>query len=146
MKFDWGKGILLFFVVFLTLATIFIVFSLRQNNDLVTDDYYEQGADYTNQMETNQRSAIYADSLIFSQNQQTVTIVFCPDIVAGGKELTLHFYYAPDKQKDYILQNTSISDSVVISKKLLAHGRNILKTSWKMKERDYYLEKTIFID
>ncbi len=38
MKLNWGQSIFVFFVIFVSLGVVFIIFSLRQNNDLVEDD------------------------------------------------------------------------------------------------------------
>ena len=63
MKLNWGYSIILFFVVFCSVMIGIMIFAFRQTNDLVTEDYYEKGADYTRQMELNSRSAAYQDSI-----------------------------------------------------------------------------------
>ena len=51
MKINWGTAIVLFLAVFFCLMAVFVTFALRQNNDLVTDDYYEKGANYSQTIE-----------------------------------------------------------------------------------------------
>ena len=50
MKLNWGNSIFLFLIIFVALGIAFIVFSFSKSNDLVTADYYQQGADYTHQI------------------------------------------------------------------------------------------------
>ena len=47
MKFNWGTGIFTFIIIFLLLCVAFIIFAVRQGVNLVHDDYYEKGVDYS---------------------------------------------------------------------------------------------------
>ena len=63
MKFNWGTGILIFLILFLLGSAAFIVFAFRQDVNLVHKDYYEKGVDYTQQMNTNSRSAEFENDV-----------------------------------------------------------------------------------
>ena len=56
-----------------------MVFSFRQNIDLVERDYYDKGANYTEQIEINKRSEIYQDS-INTKAGDIISIEFCESI------------------------------------------------------------------
>ena len=145
MKLDWGKSIFLFFVGFVSLGIAFIIFSLRQNNDLVTDDYYEQGANYSQQIVINNRSKIFSDSISIMQDEDNLKLIICDSIVSNTDSLRLNFYYAADKNKDYIMVLSKLSASSFISAANLSHGRYTVKIYWHMNNEDYYLEKNLFI-
>ncbi len=146
MKLNWGQSIVIFFALFISLAIFFILFALRQNNDLVTDDYYEQGANYTTQIQTNTRSAIYTDSIRTAILEGHLLIFLSPTIANQTDTLKLHFYYPNGKQNDYSLAAIQPSDTLTIAVHKLIPGRCILKINWTMNQQDYYLEKTIFIE
>lgn len=146
MRFNWGTGIFIFFTIFLALAFTFIVFSFRQNNDLVTDDYYEQGADYSTQLKINKRSQLFADSLKIGTDNSNVLMISSAYLVENADSLMAHFYYPAAQEKDMKLLFTSISDTLSVSKAELGHGRYIVKLNWVMNSEKYYLEKVIFID
>ena len=55
MKFNWGTGILVFLILFLSASAVFIFFAMRQDVNLVHEDYYEQGVDYSAQMDIGPR-------------------------------------------------------------------------------------------
>ena len=63
MKFNWGTGILIFLILFLMAAAVFIGFAMRQDVNLVHEDYYEKGVDYERQMNAEARSVVYRDSV-----------------------------------------------------------------------------------
>ena len=146
MKLDWGKGIFIFFVIFLGLATIFMVFSFRQRNDLVTEDYYEKGADFTSQMKINARSAEFSDSLWINHSKRVTKILFAPTLAQQVDSLHVHFYYPADKKRDLHLKHKTLADDQMVSTGGLSSGRYIAKIRWMMNGEQYYLEKTIFID
>lgn len=145
-RFNWGTGIFLFFVVFLTLAFIFIVFSFRQNNDLVTDDYYNEGAEYSNQIKINKRSYAYTDSVVVFLSKTHVNVVFTPENELNTNQLKLHFYYPAGENNDAYFEYEKFSDTLSIDKRGLTHGRCILKLSWFMFGEEYNLEKMLYID
>lgn len=146
IKFNWGTGIVLFFVVFLTLAFTFIVFSFRQNNDLVTDDYYNEGADYSSQIEINKRSYAYTDSIAIYLSKTQVNIVFASETKQQTNDVKLHFYYPAGENSDAYFNYETISDTISIDKLGLKYGRCILKMSWFMHNEEYNLEKMLYID
>ena len=50
MRLNWGKSLILFFVIFFAWVLYFVLFAIRQNDDLVSDDYYQKGAKYSEQI------------------------------------------------------------------------------------------------
>ena len=101
MKLNWGQSIFLFFVIFISLAAAFIIFSLRQNNDLVTDDYYEKGADYTHQMEINSRSVVYQDSIKLSDQNYLLIARFSKSIDMMTDTMRIYFFRPSDRKSDF---------------------------------------------
>ena len=146
MKLNWGKSIFLFFVIFISLAIVFIVFAYKHRNDLVTSDYYEKGADYTRQIEINKRSFIYTDRIKIRKTEESLILILSPQLTINSDSLFLHFYSPADKKKDYKVAFPNVSDSLFVEQSNLEHGRYILKISWQMNRQSYYLEKDLFIE
>lgn len=146
MKLNWGRAIVIFFVLFISLAIFFIVFALRQNNDLVTEDYYEKGANYTVQIKTNTRSEVYYDSIRTSQEEEYFLVVLSPAIVNQTDTLRLHFYYPNGKQHDFSVAIPNPDDTLKVATRRLTPGRCILKINWTMNQLEYYVEKPVFIE
>ncbi len=145
MKLNWGYSIILFFIVFCSLMIGFIIFSLRQNNDLVTDDYYEKGAGYTGQLEMNSRSAIYNDSIQLASQNQLIVVRFAKSFKLNSDSILIYFYRPSDKKFDYSLQSLLRSDSITIEKKWLVKGRYTVKFEWMNRQKSYQVEKDFFI-
>ena len=146
MKLNWGQSIFLFLLLFLTLLAIFVVFALRQNNDLVTNDYYEKGADYTHQMEINSRSAMYADSIhILNENHYLLTR-FSKSMRQLVDTVEIYFYRPSDKKLDFKYTLKLNSDSVIVKKDHLVSGRYKVKFLWIYSQKSYQVEKDFYIE
>lgn len=146
MKLNWGNYIFIFILFFLTLCTIFIIFSLRQDIDLVTDNYYSEGADYTHEMEISERSDIYYDSISLSQHDGFVLLNLASSLRNSVSTLKLWFYRPSDKDKDYRVELAIKDDSLAVSTGELALGRYILYITWDKDEKEYLVKKDIFIE
>ena len=145
MKFNWGNGILIFIILFLILSSIFIIFSFQHANDLVTDDYYNQGAAYSKQIEINKRSAIYSDSLQITNTNEKIEIQVNKGLLNITDSFQIYFFRPSDKSKDYkigVLKN----ERIIVPKSRLMKGRYIIKLSWKSKKEIYLIEKEIFVN
>jgi len=146
MKLNWGQSIVLFFAIFLSLAIGFIIFSLRQNNDLEAENYYEKGADYTHQMEINGRSAVYNDSIqMMNQNSQIVAR-FSKSIDLMTDTMHINFFRPSDKRFDFEFASLLNSDSLAIDKSKLVKGRYKVKFQWFQNLISYQVEKEFFIE
>ncbi len=142
---NWGKSITLFFVVFIGAMLTFVVFSLRQRNDLVTDDYYEKGAGYSKQMVINQRSAPYADSVTITTLDSTIQLTMTKTMVHLCKRCNVKLYRPSNKQLD--VEQTFTPDSCVsiLNGLTLNYGRYIARFEWVVNDSVYQIEKEIFI-
>ena len=145
MKINWGTGILMFIILFLVLSGVFIVFSFQHNNDLVTEDYYEQGATYSKQIEINKRSAIYNDSVNISNKGSEIEIQLSKCLASMTDSFQIFFFRPSDKTKDYKVGMRSNISLRVPSAQLLK-GRYIIKISWHNKKEKYLLEKDLFVN
>ncbi len=146
MRLNWGDGIFIFLMGFIALAIVFIVFSFRQNNDLVTSDYYEKGADFTHQMEITGRSAVFNDSIRILNHNNNLVARFSKSINQMTDSMHLYFYRPSDKRLDYQFWGILRSDSLIISKEHLAIGRYQVKFQWSHDHNSYLIEKDFFIE
>jgi hypothetical protein len=144
MKFNWGHGIFIFMTIFVILSIIFIIFSLNQSQDLVSDDYYDKGADYSQQIETNKRSVVYQDSISVNLNISSIDIDLCQSLKVSGDTILLHFYRPSDKNSDIKLK-FPMSEIISIPFNNFKNGRYEIKISWNNADSLYNIKKDIII-
>lgn len=145
MKLHWGNAIFIFFTIFISLSIIFVIFSLRQDNDLTQENYYEKGANYTQQIHTNQRSAIYNDSISIKQINNSVLVTLPSSVYNYTDSLKVHFYNPSSKSKDFKVLLSSLSDTNYIEIESIFKGRYIMKLHWLKENSDYMLDKQIML-
>ncbi len=146
MKLNWGYSIIIFFVVFCSLMIAFMVFTFRQSNDLVTNDYYEKGADFTHQMETNSRSVIYKDSIRLSERNGFILAGFAKSVSQMADTMHIYFYRPSDKKLDFTISFSHPADSVKIVKSHLSKGHYTVKFNWLNNQKNYQVEKELFME
>jgi hypothetical protein len=145
MKFNWGHGIVVFFAIFFSFAAVFLVFAFRHKNDLVVKDYYERGANYTEQMTIDKRSLTYQDSIQMKRQTASVLFTFSETILMNGGTLNVHFFRPSNKALDYHIAIPLNQESYDLDTKVLAHGRYEVKLNWSMNGEAYFLKKDINI-
>ncbi|MCE1198311.1 MAG: FixH family protein [Marinilabiliales bacterium] len=145
MKFNWGTGIILFFVLFFVLAGLFINFAVHQNNDLVSEDHYKLGAEYTTQMQTIQRSLAYRDSIVVQSETDGISILLGKNIRELTDSVSLYFFKSTDKNRDLTI-HAATSPSIKVGKERLVHGRYKIFVSWEKKHERFEVEKECFVE
>ncbi len=145
MKFTWGHGIIVFFVIFFTWIISFVIFTLSQNNDLVAKNYYKQGAEYSKKMEIDKRSAIFKDSISIVNTAQGVAVNFAPSLTNLPTEKEVYFY-RPSSEKDDIRINVPTGEkSLLLSNNKVIKGRYNVSISWVQKNNKFIVSKDFIV-
>ncbi|MEN8202444.1 MAG: FixH family protein [Bacteroidota bacterium] len=145
MKFNWGTGILIFLILFLMAAGVFIGFAMRQDVNLVHEDYYEKGVDYAKQMNAEARSVAFRDSIASHFEDQFLVVTF-----QGSQEMRIDsgavLLYRPSSSSldlnmpfDFSIGYLNIPGSELYS------GRYILKLYWYSEGLKYEVDKAIHV-
>jgi nitrogen fixation protein FixH len=92
----WPYAIALYFVVFITAMTTWIVFAVRNDQQLVRKDYYEQELKFQTDIDGQTRAAAVKVSVNYDSIKQTVTVGL-PSKIASG---SIYFYRPSDSRLD----------------------------------------------
>jgi hypothetical protein len=145
MKFTWGTGIVVFLILFLAACATFIIFAYNQDVNLVHEDYYEKGVDYSQQMNRDSRSLKYKDQIEISELNDSVRIFFPEEVIAGAESVRVLFFRPSDHNLDINLPVVFTGNFVSVSKENLVPGRYIVKLTWKMDKFGYEIDKTFIV-
>lgn len=147
MKFNWGTGIVLAFIGFISFIMYFVITmfsSDRFKNDLVTEDYYGAELLYQNDINKLEKSKDFATAISYTRTNEGLKIVF-PEGV-DYKEITGQvFLYRPsNKQLDFETTIVSLSNStLLIPDKRLVDGRWNIKIDWQYKGNSYLFKEPL---
>ena len=145
MKFNWGTGILIFLILFLVAAALFITFAMRQRVELVHEDYYDRGVDHSTQMEVEKRSAPYQDAIKAVQLEGTLQISMTDSVAVRCDSARIQLYRPSDNQLDMNMAYDPGRGALVISREDLVPGRYILNLSWYSGGLKYEADRTLNI-
>lgn len=143
MKFNWGHGITLFYVVFVCVLATVLVKSFSVDHSLVVDDYYAQDLRYQQRYD-KKANAIHAGAnkvdVALDSETKMLSIDINADKLSQGQ---VQLYRPSDKSQDFVKQLDS--NLTQISTKDMMKGRWILKMEWKDLNKEYYTEQSIYI-
>lgn len=145
MKFNWGTGILIFLILFLLAAGLFIGFAMRQNVSLVHEDYYEKGVDHSEQMQVEARSAQYVNSIGTQIHSGGLQIDIKDSLALRMDSARFQLYRPSDSKYDILSPFEPAERSLFIPGEELIPGRYILKIYWTWEGLDYELDQAVFI-
>lgn len=146
MKINWGTGIVIAFVLFISFIMFFVVKSLTDESlehELVTDDYYKKELQFQEQLNAEQRTRDLGVDLLVSRTADGLDIVFpaeqSPEKINGKV-----FLYRPsNKQLDFEVAISLSDPHLLIPKDRLLDGRWNLVASWNWKGEEYLVKKSI---
>ena len=145
MKFNFGTGILIFMLLFMTAIIAFVIFAHQQDVNLVHESYYEKGVDHTRQMQKEARSSEFFDKIDISDDGNYIRIVFPAGLAPKIEEGTVMFFRPSDHLKDIIKPLVLRGNVFIGAKDQLIPGRYIVKISWKANNADYVVDKQLIV-
>ena len=142
---NWGKKILIVYVVFV-LGIVFMVYkSSTQNADLVTTDYYAKELKYQEKIDEGKRVAALSAPVEYSVVNNVLTILFPKDF-AGRQLVGEAVLYCPSDEKKDIRKSFTLMDEP-LQMDIPADDKGLyeLHLSWRDGGVTYYFEKKIII-
>jgi len=142
---NWGKKILIIYIVFIAGILFMVYRSSTQNTDLVTTDYYAKELKYQDKIDEMNRVTALSAPVEYVIRDNALLIKFPVDF--AGKELVGEavLYFPADEKKD-IKKNFTVQDGTVqIEIPPANRGSYELHLSWKAAGLSYYFEKKIFL-
>lgn len=141
---NWGKSIVLVFIVFAGFIGTMVVLMSRERIDLVRDDYYQDEIAYQQQIDRVSNAQRF-DSKTYIQYRSDLqqVQVSLPDSLRQG---TLMLYRPADRQQDVQQVLTGVTPSpVVIPMAQKPGGLWRAKLTWSDGQREYYTERELTI-
>jgi len=146
MKFNWGTGIVIALVVMISGMLVLVSIAIRQDFDLVDDNYYQKSIDYQQHIEKVKNNDGLAAKVKIELAGDSLTLKF-PNLANSGEYSgEVHFYSPVEKKRDLTLPlqlDSSRSQTILLN--TLETGRYQVKIDWKANETSYYHEEEIVV-
>ncbi|MCH4552413.1 FixH family protein [Aestuariibaculum lutulentum] len=146
MKFNWGTGIALAFVAFISFIMYFIItmsVDKKYNHDLVTEDYYGQELEFQNDLNKENNAKNLAQNITYNISAEGLIINFPSDLDYTKVTGKVFLYRPSNKQFDFETPISLSNHNLLIPDKRLLDGRWNIKVDWKYNENSYLYKKEI---
>jgi len=146
MKFNWGTGVILVFIGFISFIMYFVI-SMNTNSkydhDLVTEDYYAQELEYQNEINKENNAKNLKENIRWKKTNEGILITFPETLEAKDITGNVFLYRPSNKQLDFETLISLSDHNLLIPDKRLLDGRWNIKIDWKYKEATYLYKKEI---
>jgi len=141
---NWGKWIVVSFILFALFIGTLVIVCVRQDISLVASDYYKQELEYQKQIDRdrNTRALVVKPDISIVNNSVQVSFQEFGKIQSGELKL----FRPSNAASDLIFDLRPTADTVVVFD--LQHqerGMYRAQLKWTMRDQEYYLEKVIYL-
>ena len=142
--FNWGWGIAIFYGLFLVIAIGSAIFTSTLDYFLVSEDYYQEGIDYQDQIDKIQRTSDLAESVKWKYDPNSHVVQFkYPENLSSGKII---FYRPSNSNLDrYAKIDRDENNQQIINIRNWQKGFWKIKVDWQMDNETYFNEGSIEI-
>ena len=148
MKINWGKGIVIAFVLFMSFI-LYFVFKVQSDstydNEMVTEDYYKKEANVQSDIESVKNANDLSEKLTISETPEGILIKFPSNIdfkkISGNISL-----YRPSNQKlDFLVPINLSSSDLLIPKHNLVSGLWDISINWTHEGKNYLNKEEVYV-
>jgi len=141
---NWGRWIIVSFVLFALFIGSLVVVCVRQDSPLVSKQYYQEELDYQNQIERIENANALTESpeIAVVNDSLKVTYVRFSEMEKGKVKLFRPSDPRLDRQYD-LLHSAQKSQAFSIGD--LQKGLYKASLRWEQDGKEFYLEKTIVL-
>jgi hypothetical protein len=142
---NWGKWIVVSFVLFAAFIGVIVAISMRQDVNLVSATYYQDELAYQEKLNRKNNTEQLAQKPEVTLVDATFLQVYFPEakLIEKGE---LQVFRPSSARFDQRFKLNTTADSVQLFRvSHLKPGAYRIKLSWTMEGVDYYLEKVVVI-
>ena len=146
MKINWGTGIVLAFIGFISFIMYFVInmnTNEKYDHDLVTEDYYKQELEFQNDIDKEQNSKNLSTNITWKKTDKGLVIVFPETLKAENISGKVFLYRPSNKQFDFETPISLSNHNLLIPDKRLLDGRWNINVDWQYNGKSYLYKKEI---
>ncbi len=140
MKINWGKGIVIAIVFFVSFIMYFVITMTTDNDynhDLVTEKYYEKELGYQDKINASKNAQDLREKISYKRVKDGLLIQFPETFKNTALEGKVFLYRPSDKQLDFEIPLSNIQNYLLVPDKHLSDGRWNISIEIKHQKVDY---------
>ncbi|MBU1095714.1 MAG: FixH family protein [Bacteroidetes bacterium] len=147
MKFSWGTGITLSYVIFITVVIGVVIYFHTLDVNLVSDNYYEQEIKHQGKIDKAERANNLSEKPDIKVDGRNIYIKFPTLFNADEIEGSIVLFRPSNKNKDLTIPlnlNNDLRQNISTNK--LDGGVWRIQIDWIARDISYYIEKIIMVN
>lgn len=140
MKINWGTGIVIAFVLFISFILFFVVKATTQKEyayDLVDEQYYKSELKYQEEIDKQNNLKDLGEKITFTKIEEGVEINFPSNFKTNNTDGIIFFYRPSAKPLDFKISIEIIDGKVIIPKEKLVEGHWNIVIDFESEEKEY---------
>lgn len=146
MKINWGTGIVLAFIAFISFIMFFVIrmnVQSKYDHDLVTDSYYEEELLYQNDIDKQRNAQKLIQNVAMTQTKEGIVITFPKTFAANNIKGKVFLYRPSNRHFDFEIPISLSNHTLLIPDNRLLGGRWNLTVDWSYDEVQYLYKEEI---
>jgi hypothetical protein len=144
MKFNWGHGLLVFFIIYVGIIVAVLFKSFTVDHFLVAEDYYAKDLSYQTHLDKVNNFKNSDRTIVLLEQEGQFELLFSGGSGQEKGECVAYTPLDPALDKTFTFDRKQQSE-VIIQNKEWAAGRWILKVSWEDEGKEFYDQHEVYI-
>ncbi len=146
MKFNWGFGIVVGYILFISFILFFVIrmsSSDKASHDLVTQEYYKDELGYQKEIDLELKAMALEENITVTKVDSGLQVQFPKAYVFKNIKGNVFLYRPSNKKLDFDLPIVLSSSHLLIPEDNLLDGRWNIKIEWSYKGENYMFKKNL---
>ena len=146
MKFNWGTGIVIAIVAFMSFILYFVITMSTNKSykyDLVTEKYYQQELGFQNEINAENNALALKEKVTVKRVKEGLQIVFPKEFSSKEIKGKVFLYRPSNKQLDFEIPISLTNTYLLVPEKRLLDGRWNITIFWNYKNTAYLFKKEL---
>lgn len=144
MKINWGTGITIAIISFMSFILYFVIsMGSGQKHNLVTEKYYQKELMFQQEMDALRNGKELPENIKVVQVKEGLKVFFPKEFDANKITGKIVLYRPSNKRLDFEIPVLLSENYMIVPKKNLLVGRWNLTVSWKYEEKEYLFKKEL---
>lgn len=146
MKINWGTGIVIAMIGFISFIMYFIIkvnTDSAYDHDLVVEEYYKAELGFQDEINKEENSKNLVENISVKKMEDGLLIIFPKTIDTQEVTGKVILYRVSNKKLDFEMPISISNNTMLIDDKSLLEGRWNLKVDWIYKDAAYLYKKEI---
>ena len=146
MKFNWGTGIVIAIIAFMSFIMYFVITMSTDKSykhDLVTEKYYEKELEFQDQIDATKNASELEENITLINTLEGLQIIFPSNFPPEEIEGKVFLYRPSNKQLDFEIPISISNTYLLVPEKRLLDGRWNITVSWSYKNTSYLFKEEL---